>query len=99
MNNEGCSEPEVIEYPIDGTIDLHTFRPEEVKDVVTDYIGECVKERIPQIRIIHGKGKGVLRNIVHSILDRHPAIISYHHDSGRGSWGATVAFLDLSGQT
>jgi DNA-nicking Smr family endonuclease len=99
MGSDENWEPEVIEYPIDGTIDLHTFRPQEVKGVVNDYIDECLHAGIPRIRIIHGKGKGILRNTVHSILDRHPAVISYHHDSSRGSWGATVAVLDLSEQT
>ena len=98
MGSDEEWEPEVIEYPIDGTIDLHTFLPQDVKEVVTDYIEECLKEKIPQIRIIHGKGKGVLRRIVHSVLDRHPAIISYRQDSGAGSWGATIAVLDLPRQ-
>jgi len=99
MDSDENWEPEIIDYPIDGTIDLHTFRPEDVKEVVSDYIDECLDAEIPQIRIIHGKGKGVLRNMVHSVLDRHPAVISYRHDSSRGSWGATVATLDLSEQT
>ena len=86
---------EVVEYPIDGTLDLHTFRPQDVKEVVADYIEACLDRKIPQIRIIHGKGKGVLREIVHSVLERHPSIVSYRHESTRGSWGATVAFLDL----
>jgi DNA-nicking Smr family endonuclease len=95
MRNNDKWEPEVVEYPIDGTIDLHTFRPQDVEEVVTEYIEACLERKIPQIRIIHGKGKGVLREIVHSVLDRHPSIVSYRHDSSRGSWGATVAVLDL----
>jgi DNA-nicking Smr family endonuclease len=95
MGNKNSWEPDIVEYPIDGTIDLHTFQPQDVKDVVTAYIDECMKREIPQIRIIHGKGKGVLRKTVHSVLDSHPSIVSYRHDSSRGSWGATVAVLDL----
>ena len=93
-NNE-----DVIEYPIDGTLDLHTFCPQDVGALVNDYIEECLKRKIAQIRIIHGKGKGFLREVVHGVLDRHPAVISYRHDSMKGSRGATVAFLDLPGQT
>lgn len=93
------SDEEVIQYPIDGTIDLHTFRPQDIKEVVADYIDECLRKEIQQVRIIHGKGKGVLRQMVHSALDSHPAVISYRHDSIKGSWGATVALLDLPRQT
>ena len=82
------------EYPIDGTLDLHTFSPRDVKDLVPDYIDECLKRDIIQIRIVHGKGTGTLRRIVHSILDKHPKVASYRHEEGSGgSWGATVVDL------
>ena len=97
MARENDIEPEVIEYPVDGTLDLHTFHPRDAKDVVKDYLDACIEKRISQIRIIHGKGKGVMRRIVHNILDQHPCVIAYRHDSGLGSWGATVATLDLTG--
>jgi len=85
---------EPIEYPIDGTLDLHTFSPRDVKDLVPDYIDECLKSGISQIRIVHGKGRGTLRRIVHSILDKHPRVVSYRHEGGSGgSWGATVVDL------
>ena len=99
MESDDRQVPDVIEYPIDGTIDLHTFRPQDAKDVVTDYIDECLRRGVLQIRIIHGKGKGVLKRIVHSVLDKHPAVVSYRHDSGVGSWGATVVDLDLPANT
>ncbi len=83
------------EYPIDGTLDLHTFSPRDIKDLVPDYIDECLKQGITQIRIVHGKGTGTLRCIVHSILDKHPKVISYRHEGGSGgSWGATVVDLN-----
>ncbi len=82
--------------PISGTLDLHTFSPGEVKSLVPDYIEACRDRGISQLRIIHGKGRGVLREIVHSILDKNPAVISYRHESGSGgSWGATVVDLLL----
>jgi len=85
---------EPIELPIDGSLDLHTFPPKEIKRLIPDYIETCLEQEINQIRIIHGKGTGVLRQIVHSILARHPAVISYHHESGSGGgWGATVVDL------
>jgi len=82
---------DAVDFPIDGTLDLHTFSPKDVKDLVPDYIEECLKRNITQLRIVHGKGKGTLRRIVHSILDEHPAVEAYRHEGGSGgSWGATV---------
>jgi DNA-nicking Smr family endonuclease len=82
------------EYPIDGTLDLHTFQPREVKQLVPDYIDACLEKGIYQIRIVHGKGTGTLRRIVHSILEKHPAVAGFRHEGGSGgSWGATVVDL------
>ena len=87
-------ENEPIEYPIDGTLDLHQFRPNEVKDVVRDYIDCCLEKKIYNLRIVHGKGIGVQREMVHSILRQHPAVISFRHEGGSGGgWGATVVEL------
>jgi len=58
-----------IEYPIDGTLDLHQFSPKETRSVVYEYIEVCRKNGIFNIRIVHGKGQGVQRRIVHSILE------------------------------
>jgi DNA-nicking Smr family endonuclease len=81
-------------YPIDGTLDLHTFHPRDVKDLVPEYIGACIERGIFRIRIIHGKGTGTLRRIVHSILDRDSRVIRYWEEGGSGgSWGATVVSL------
>jgi len=87
------NKDEPVEMPIDGVLDLHTFQPKEIKRLIPDYIEACLEKNIYQLRIIHGKGTGVLRQIVHIILARHPAVISYHHESGGGGWGATVVDL------
>jgi len=87
-------QDEPIEYPIDGTLDLHQFAPSETRDVVNDYIDECLKRRIYTLRIIHGKGIGVQREIVRNLLKDHPAVVSFRHESGPGGgWGATVVDL------
>ena len=88
FNNE-----DIIELPIDGVIDLHTFSPKDAADVVEEYIYACAEKQIYEVRIIHGKGKGVLRRIVHSLLERHPLVTGFSLDSGGSGWGATVAYL------
>jgi len=84
-------EDAVVEIPIDGTLDLHTFDPRDVKGLVPSYLDECLERGITEVRIIHGKGKGVLRRIVRAALDRHPGVVSYRY--GR-SWGSTIVTLD-----
>lgn len=91
--NEGQDEGPV-ELPIDGVLDLHTFRPAEVKDLVPDYLDACVEKGILQVRIIHGKGIGALKATVHSLLSKHPAVKSYTLDHPQfGGWGATIVYL------
>jgi len=83
-----------IQLPITGILDLHTFKPSEVKDLVPDYLAACHEKRIFQVRIIHGKGTGTLRQTVHSILSKHPLVSSFSLDYPEyGGWGATIVFL------
>ena len=85
---------EPIRMEIDGTLDLHTFSPKDLKYLIPDYLDECYKRRIFQVKIIHGKGKGNLRRSVHALLDRNPIVAGYRlADLFNGSWGATVVEL------
>jgi dsDNA-specific endonuclease/ATPase MutS2 len=85
---------EPVELPIDGVLDLHTFRPKEVGDLVPDYLEACRAKGIFQVRIIHGKGTGALRESVHAILKRHPNVVSFTLDHPQyGGWGATLVQL------
>lgn len=82
-----------LEYPINGILDLHQFRPREIKVAVNDYIDCCLERKIYALRIIHGKGIGVQREIVHAILKKHPSVRSFRHEEAAGGWGATVVDL------
>lgn len=82
------------ELPIDGVLDLHAFRPAEVKDLVADYLSECRERGILEVRIIHGKGTGALRRTVHAVLARTPGVSSFRlANDGVSGWGATVVTL------
>jgi dsDNA-specific endonuclease/ATPase MutS2 len=84
-----------VEIPIDGTLDLHTFRPDEVKVLLEHYLDECRKRGILQVRIIHGKGTGALREQVHALLARMPEVASFSLAGvDAGGWGATIVILD-----
>ncbi len=90
--NQDGSGP--VELPIDGVLDLHTFRPGDIKGVVTDYLAECRARGILQVRIIHGKGIGQLRQTVQAILAKHPHVISFAlAGEAYGGSGATIVHL------
>ncbi len=84
-----------VEQPIDGVLDLHTFQPAEVKDLVPEYLAACRKRGILQVRIIHGKGTGTLREIVRSVLEKLPYVKSFRtaEEGSGGGWGATIIEL------
>lgn len=83
-----------VELPIDGTLDLHSFSPRDLKYLIPDYLDECRRRGILQVRIIHGKGIGNLRRTVHAILLKQPGIIDFKlADERGGSWGATLVDL------
>ncbi len=87
-------EPDPIELPIDGTLDLHTFDPREVKDLLTHYLDACRARGILQARIVHGKGTGTLLRSVHSALGKLSCVLSFRlAGTGAGGWGATLVEL------
>jgi DNA-nicking Smr family endonuclease len=94
MDDEDFDPERVVELPIDGVLDLHTFQPRELGDLLPTWIDACRERGIIELRIIHGKGTGSLRLSVHAILERRSDIASYAlAPPERGGWGATLVTL------
>ena len=95
------SDPDVpfsgpIILPIEDHLDLHPFQPKDIPSVVEEYLEQCKQAGFTEVLLIHGKGKGVQRNIVRSILSQHPAVSSFHDGPPEvGGWGATIVTLKL----
>lgn len=86
------SEPIVL--LIEDSIDLHNFSPKEIPSVVKEYLEQCRRAGIYEVRLIHGRGKGIQRRIVHSLLEKHPWVLSFKDAPPEsGGWGSTVAVL------
>jgi len=87
-------DEEPIEFPITDELDLHTFRPREVKDLLPDYFDLCREKGIFRVRVIHGKGTGALRELVHAQLRKLKQVERFElADQASGSWGATRVWL------
>ena len=85
---------EPVKIPIEDVLDLHTFRPQDVPDLLEEYFRECVKINIHSVRIIHGKGKGIQKRRVHSLLKKNPMVMSFQDAPPEaGGWGATLVIL------
>ena len=81
------------ELPINGILDLHSFRPDELGSLIPEYITACLEKDITRLRIIHGKGTGNLRRSVHALLERNNRVQSYQLAGDRSGWGATLVEL------
>ena len=85
---------EPMQMPIDGVLDLHTFKPREIKELLLDYLAACQLKGILRVRVIHGKGIGTLRHTVHSVLAKHPEVVTFNLANEHfGGWGATIVHL------
>ena len=92
MNQENPEEP--IGFKISDELDLHTFRPSELGELLPDYIGLCIQKDILRIRIIHGKGIGTLRETVHGLLRKDSRVLRFElAGQDEGGWGATIVCL------
>ena len=92
--NDNASDEIAVQLPIDGVLDLHTFRPAEMKELIPAYLDECRRRGIFSVRIVHGKGIGNLRRTVHAILEKLPEVAAFRlAGSEAGGWGATLVEL------
>ena len=83
-----------VEIPIGDSLDLHLFRPGEIRDAVEGYIEAAAEKGIREARLIHGKGKGEQRRHVQTLLARHPLVERFADaPESRGGWGATLVWL------
>jgi DNA-nicking Smr family endonuclease len=93
-------EPEEVPFedpvvlPLEDSLDLHAFAPKDVAGVVEEYLEQCRLAGLSEVRLIHGRGKGVQRKIVQSLLARHPLVLAYQDAPAEaGGWGATIVRL------
>jgi dsDNA-specific endonuclease/ATPase MutS2 len=85
---------EPVRIPIADALDLHPFAPRDVAAVVADYLEAAHARGFAEIRLIHGRGRGVQRRLVQSVLARHPLVAGYRDaPPERGGWGATIVAL------
>ena len=93
----GASEEweDAVELEITDVLDLHTFPPREVPDLVRDYLDAAYEKGLRELRIIHGRGTGTQRRTVRTLLERDPRVVSYRDAPGEaGGWGATVVTME-----
>lgn len=86
--------PDPIVLPLEDSLDLHAFQPKEIPSVIEEYLGECIAAGFREVRLIHGKGLGVQRNIVRALLEKHPSVASFKDAPPEaGGWGSTLVVL------
>ena len=94
MTDESRGEPpaDAHRIPIEDALDLHAFHPRDIPSVVEEYVTAAFEADFREVRLIHGRGKGVQRGIVQSVLEKHPLVVSFR-DAPESHLGATIANL------
>lgn len=93
------NEPAPVQVPVEDVLDLHCFQPKEVPGLLGEYLHACRHAGIYSVRIIHGKGRGVLRDRVHSIVKKSPLVVTFSEAPlSSGGWGATLVELKERGR-
>jgi dsDNA-specific endonuclease/ATPase MutS2 len=89
-----CGSDEPVPIPIEDALDLHAFAPRDIPGVVGDYLEAAHARGFTEVRLIHGRGRGVQRAVVQSLLGRHPLVLRFADaPAERGGWGATIVTL------
>ena len=84
-------------FPVEDVLDLHTFKPKEIPELLEDYFSECIRAGIFSVRVIHGKGSGALKKRVHALLKKNPLVGTFRNAPPEaGGWGATIVELKKS---
>lgn len=84
-----------VEIPIEGVLDLHTFSPKDLKELIPEYLRLCKEKGIKKVKLIHGKGKGILKDFLRKQLQKIPFVSNWTDaDFLDGGWGATIVFLE-----
>lgn len=85
-----------VKIPIEGVLDLHTFNPKDVKILLPEYLNLCREKGIKEVKIIHGKGTGILKNLVLKQIEKINFVTGYKDAQlSDGGWGATIVFLNI----
>ena len=90
------TNPDSVRIPIEYNLDLHAFSPRDIPSVVEAFVDEAAKKGLREVRLIHGRGRGVQRGIVQAALERHPAVVEFWDDPA-AHLGATIARLTDGG--
>ncbi len=94
MADDDVDAPQSVELPITGELDLHAFAPRDVPGVVEDYLAACRERGIHEVRVVHGRGRGVQRAVVRRLLARLPFVRAFREAApASGGWGATLVEL------
>ena len=96
-DDSGSPFDKPVVLPVEDVLDLHPFQPKDIPSVVEEYLNECLRRGLRHVRLIHGRGVGVQRNIVRSLLQKHPAVVSFRDAPAEaGGWGATLVDLKIT---
>jgi DNA-nicking Smr family endonuclease len=82
----------ILRVPIEEELDLHSFQPREIASIVEEYVTAAAAAGLTEVRLVHGRGRGLQRGVVQAALERHPLVVSFEDDS-RAHLGATIAPL------
>jgi dsDNA-specific endonuclease/ATPase MutS2 len=93
------ADDEPVALPLEDSLDLHSFAPRDIPDVVEEYLRAARAAGLAEVRLIHGRGRGVQRARIHTLLASLPGVVrAYDAPPERGGWGATVVVLGSDGE-